>query len=130
MLPLSLGEPEDQRKMLEAAKILLPQCGICMDQVSVSESPLASASRPSASSSTSTGIRLSCLGRHTYCLDCFTKYVLAAIDPQGDGSGQPEKVVFPIPCPECTLEECPTGVTDDDALRSLSFENSNLWVRS
>jgi hypothetical protein len=100
-----------------------------METTQVFAHPLQAASNAGGSASVSAGVRLSCIGGHVYCLDCLTQYVLKVIDPDGDGSCQPERLIFPIKCPECPLEDCPDGITDDDAVRALSERPLELWVR-
>ncbi|CAL1708947.1 unnamed protein product [Somion occarium] len=46
---------------------------------------------------------------------------------QGDGSGNPSMVVFPLRCPECSLSEWADGIPDDVAARVLSEKNMTTW---
>lgn len=111
-------------------KPIVPSCGICLEEFQLVHSPNNAASLHDASSSAKLpfGLSLPCTGSHKYCQDCLRSYIQSKIDPEGDGSGNPNTVVFPIKCPECPIAQWPSGIQDDLATRVLSEKDMLLWV--
>lgn len=105
-----------------------PICGICMDIFQVTYSPLSASSSANSSARIPFGLRLPCPQSHPYCLDCLSTYIKTRLDPNGDGSGNANTVVFPIPCPECNLIEWGDGISDAVAGRILAEELMTVWV--
>ncbi|THH30196.1 hypothetical protein EUX98_g3975 [Antrodiella citrinella] len=108
----------------------LPTCGICMETFHATYSPITATKSANSSSRLPFGIYLSCPQSHPYCLDCLTTYIKTKLDPNDDGSGNTNSVVFPIPCPECTLEQWEDGITDEIATRLLTEKVMTLWAQN
>lgn len=107
-----------------------PECGICMDAFQLVHSPVNAARYHRVASSTKKpfGLSIPCPGSHQYCQGCLASYIKLKIDPDGDGSGNPNMVVFPIRCPECSITDWEVGITDDIASRVLSEKDMLAWV--
>lgn len=106
-------------------------CGICFDPFTLVHSPNnAMDYRPSAASNTLPfGLALPCPGSHTYCHSCIGGHIHSKLDPDGDGTGNPNAVVFPIRCPECPESVWDEGISEDVAKRVLAEKGMLLWVR-
>ncbi|KIY43295.1 hypothetical protein FISHEDRAFT_53809 [Fistulina hepatica ATCC 64428] len=104
-----------------------PQCGICLETLQITYSPVTAAQNATSSNRLPFGLRMPCPGGHTYCLGCITHYIRSKIDPQEEGIASIEKVVFPIRCPECPQELWPQGIQDDVAERILTEKGMLLW---
>lgn len=55
-------------------------------------------------------------------------YITSKLDPDEDGGGRMDIVVFPLPCPECSSQDWPEGIQDGVAERVLSEKSMELWV--
>ncbi|KAL1746746.1 hypothetical protein HDZ31DRAFT_33531 [Schizophyllum fasciatum] len=105
-----------------------PTCGICLDVFQLTHSPINASASANSSTKLPFGIRLPCPGAHAYCIDCLNSHIKSKLDPNNDGTGAgPSAVVFPIRCPECALEDWPSGITDDVARRVLSEKGLVMW---
>ncbi|KAH8101927.1 hypothetical protein BXZ70DRAFT_932499 [Cristinia sonorae] len=107
--------------------IPLPVCGICMDSFRATYSPVNAAKSANSSNRLPFGLHIPCSQSHPYCLDCLTRYIRTKLDPNGDGSGSTNAVVFPIPCPGCTVVEWSDGISDEVASRVLSEKEMTIW---
>lgn len=74
------------------------------------------------------GMEVPCPGKHKYCGGCLTSYIRTKLDPNDVGQATVEAIVFPIKCPECTVEAWPAGITESVAERVLSEKTMQLWV--
>ncbi|KZT10255.1 uncharacterized protein LAESUDRAFT_672944 [Laetiporus sulphureus 93-53] len=106
---------------------LYPTCGICLETFRATHSPLKASASANSSSRLPFGLRLPCPGSHAYCLDCLSKHIRSKLDPNDDNSGNPETVVFPIRCPECSLTEWADGIPDEIAERILPQTDMVMW---
>lgn len=103
-------------------------CGICYDPIQLTHSPLKASEPPNTSAILPFGLSLSCPSAHTYCSHCLTTYIRGRIDPNKDGRGSSDAIVFPIMCPQCTAAEWPGGIGEDIANRILGGRDMDLWV--
>lgn len=99
-----------------------------METFKATHSPIAAAQSANSSSKLPFGLYLPCPKSHPYCAGCLQSYIMTKLDPEGDGSGNPSMVVFPLRCPECSLSEWADGIPDDVAARVLSEKNMTTWV--
>ncbi|KAI0827131.1 hypothetical protein BC628DRAFT_1409914 [Trametes gibbosa] len=104
-----------------------PICGICMEPFQATYSPAAAARSANSSSCLQFGTHLPCPKLHAYCISCLNGYIHSKLDPEGEGVGNPNMVVFPIRCPECPVSEWPAGIPDTIAERVLSDKGLVLW---
>ncbi|PCH44865.1 hypothetical protein WOLCODRAFT_78291 [Wolfiporia cocos MD-104 SS10] len=102
-------------------------CGICMESFQATYSPLAASRSANSSLRLPYGMRLPCPGNHGYCLGCLSAYIRNKLDPDGDSTFNPDMVVFPVRCPECSVAEWPSGISDDVAERILEEKGMVLW---
>lgn len=106
-----------------------PSCQICFEACLPTFSPLKASLSANSSNKIPFGLRMPCKGTHVYCVACFGAYIQSKLDPNGDGTGNRETVVFPIRCPGCPASEWPGGIPDELAERVLSEKSMVLWVR-
>lgn len=106
-----------------------PICGICLEPFCATYSPVTASRSANSSARLPFGLYLPCPQSHPYCLTCLCTYIKTKLDPNGDGSGSPNAVVFPIPCPGCTVVQWATGIQDAVAARLLTEKEMALWVR-
>ncbi|CAL1708948.1 unnamed protein product [Somion occarium] len=118
---------EDEDVKFDADSRPTPTCGICMETFKATHSPIAAAQSANSSSKLPFGLYLPCPKSHPYCAGCLQSYIMTKLDPEGDGSGNPSMVVFPLRCPECSLSEWADGIPDDVAARVLSEKNMTTW---
>ncbi|KAH9849628.1 hypothetical protein C2E23DRAFT_355417 [Lenzites betulinus] len=104
-----------------------PICGICIEPFQATYSPAAAARSANSSSRLQFGTYLPCPKSHAYCISCLNGYIHSKIDPEGEGVGNPNMVVFPIRCPECPASEWPAGIPDHIAERVLAAKGLTLW---
>ncbi|KAL4245496.1 hypothetical protein ABKN59_009402 [Abortiporus biennis] len=104
-----------------------PICTICMDPFQLTFSPIAASKSANSSAKLPFGLSLPCPNSHSYCLDCISHYIKSKLDPEGDGTGNNNAVVFPIKCPECDLQQWGEGIGDDVAKRVLDEKEITLW---
>lgn len=104
-------------------------CGICMDPLHATNSPISASRSANSSGRLPFGLHLPCPKSHAYCLECIASYINSKLDPTGSGRGDPGTVVFPIRCPECDVNEWPDGIPDDVATKVLDGTVMDLWVR-
>lgn len=104
-------------------------CGICYDPIQLTHSPLKASEPPNTSAILPFGLSLSCPSAHTYCSHCLTTYIRGRIDPNKDGRGSSDAIVFPIMCPQCTAAEWPGGIGEDIANRILGGRDMDLWYQ-
>ncbi|KAI0073639.1 hypothetical protein K474DRAFT_1720258 [Panus rudis PR-1116 ss-1] len=104
-----------------------PLCGICMEPFHATHSPISASSSANSSSRLPFGLHLPCPQSHAYCIDCLSSYIRSKLDPEGDGNGTLNAVVFPIRCPECPLADWTEGIPDEVASRVLSEKVMAIW---
>ncbi|KDQ60169.1 hypothetical protein JAAARDRAFT_597882 [Jaapia argillacea MUCL 33604] len=123
------AEPTDAKVKFEDQDIDMthPSCGICLEPYQATHNPLAAARSANSSGKLPFGLRLPCPAKHGYCLECLASYIRTKIDPQGDGTGSSQAIVFPIRCPECPVNQWPGGIQDDVAVRILEGKGMLLW---
>ena len=105
-----------------------PACGICGDTFHETNSPISASLSANSSSRLPFGLRLPCPNQHPYCISCLSQYILTKLDPNGNGGGCVESVVFPIPCPECPIDQWVHGIEDEVAEKILGEKGMILWV--
>ncbi|KAI0340375.1 hypothetical protein BDW22DRAFT_1486226 [Trametopsis cervina] len=107
------------------------ECGICMEAIQLVHSPVNAARYRQVSTSTTRpfGVAIPCPGDHQYCQECLVFYIKLKIDPNGDGRGNPNTIVFPIVCPGCSIADEGGGLTDEIASRILSEKDFQIWRR-
>lgn len=105
----------------------LATCGICLDSFRLTYSPINAAKFANSSSMLPFGMEVPCPGKHKYCGGCLTSYIRTKLDPNDVGQATVEAIVFPIKCPECTVEAWPAGITESVAERVLSEKTMQLW---
>ena len=108
---------------------LYPECGICGDVFHQTNSPLAASQSANTSTKLSFGLRLPCPSNHAYCIGCLSQYIISKLDPESSGKA-PGAIVFPIRCPECSLDEWSEGLQDETAEKVLTKEHMVTWVRT
>ncbi|KAI0777234.1 hypothetical protein BD413DRAFT_601706 [Trametes elegans] len=111
----------------DASPSLYPTCGICMEPLQPTHSPVAAARCANSSSRLQFGTYLPCPQSHAYCISCLNGYIASKLDPEGNGGASQSTVVFPIRCPECPVTEWPEGIPDAIAKRVLSEKTMVLW---
>ncbi|KAI0066084.1 hypothetical protein BV25DRAFT_1868368 [Artomyces pyxidatus] len=102
-------------------------CGICLEPFQPTYSPISAAESANSSGRLEFGLKLPCPGSHGYCISCLSKYVTSKLDPQGNGEGSVDIVVFPVLCPECSAHDWPDGLQDDVATKILGEKALTLW---
>ncbi|KAI5887001.1 uncharacterized protein SCHCODRAFT_0237750 [Schizophyllum commune H4-8] len=106
------------------------QCGICFDDMRITNSPIAASASANTSDALPFGLRLPCPAEHQYCITCLTRHIMEKLDPQHNGRGAgADATVFPIPCPGCATEQgAPAAeIPDDVARRILTADDMRLW---
>lgn len=101
-----------------------------MEAIQLVHSPVNAARHRQVSTSTTRpfGVAIPCPGDHQYCQECLVFYIKLKIDPNGDGRGNPNTIVFPIVCPGCSIADEGGGLTDEIASRILSEKDFQIWV--
>jgi hypothetical protein len=107
-----------------------PTCGICKELFQVTNSPNHASMSANSSSRLPFGLRLPCPNEHAYCISCMSIYIISKLDPEENGCGNVDNMVFPIHCPECPNEKWADGIPGDVAVRILDENGMLLWVRS
>ncbi|KIM87743.1 hypothetical protein PILCRDRAFT_259554 [Piloderma croceum F 1598] len=107
---------------------IYPTCGICGDDFQDTFSPLSASLLANSSTRLPFGLRLPCPNQHTYCVGCLSHYIISKLDPDETGGAPEERIVFPIRCPECPLDQWTEGVQDDIAKRILTKDGIALWL--
>lgn len=105
-----------------------PTCGICGDIFQDTYSPIAATITPNSSKRLPFGLRLPCPGRHPYCVNCLSQYIMSKLDPDGNGGAKDRIVAFPIRCPECPVNHWVEGIPDTVATKVLAKDAIELWV--
>ncbi|KAG8934215.1 hypothetical protein FRC02_010385 [Tulasnella sp. 418] len=98
------------------------QCGICQEPFIKAISPLKASQTATSSSRLTYGLSLECPGKHTYCLDCITRFIRGKLEEAGKSGDRP---VFPIRCPECPVGVWHMG--DHVAEKTLGGELLGMW---
>jgi len=104
-------------------------CGICGDTFEDVHSPITASLSANSSKSLPFGLHLPCPKQHTYCVGCFSQYILSKLDPDGTGGAPEDQTVFPIRCPECPPDQWVDGVPDETAKNILTEDGMLLWNR-
>ncbi|KAI1798029.1 hypothetical protein LXA43DRAFT_1106215 [Ganoderma leucocontextum] len=102
-------------------------CGVCMEPFQATHSPAAAVQSANSSGRMQFGTRLPCPRSHGYCISCLNSYINSKLDPDGNGASNPNAVVFPIRCPECSVNDWPEGIPDEIAQRVLTEKGMTLW---
>ena len=97
-----------------------PTCGICFDVFLSVHSPYTVSLAANSSARLPYGLRLPCPKDHGYCLPCLTSYILTELEGIGT-------IVFPIKCPECSLDVWEDGIPDEVAERVLGESGMVPW---
>jgi hypothetical protein len=104
-----------------------PSCGICLEPIKLTHSPIKASVSANSSSKLPFGLSLPCPHAHSYCGDCLSSYIRSKLDPNGNGEGTFERIVFPVACPECPLTEWAVGIEEHVAVRVLSEKVMHIW---
>lgn len=99
-----------------------------MEPFQLTNSPVAATTTATSHDRVAFGLFLPCPGSHGYCISCLSTYITSKLDPDEDGGGRMDIVVFPLLCPECSSQEWPQGIEDRVAERVLSEKAMELWV--
>lgn len=99
-----------------------------MEPFQSTNSPVAATTTATSHDRVAFGLFLPCPGSHGYCISCLSTYITSKLDPDEDGGGRMDIVVFPLLCPECSSQEWPQGIEDGVAKRVLSEKAMELWV--
>lgn len=103
-------------------------CGICMEPFQPTYSPISATTTATSHDRVAFGLFLPCPGSHGYCISCLSTYITSKLDPDEDGGGRMDIVVFPLLCPECSSQQWPQGIEDGVAERVLGEKAMGLWV--
>jgi len=56
-------------------------------------------------------------------------YIRSKLDPEGNGGGCMDTIVFPIVCPECPIDQWTDGIPEEVAMKIFDEKGMVLWVK-
>lgn len=91
-------------------------------------SPISASLSANSSKRLPFGLRLSCPEQHAYCIDCLASYIGHKLESDGGSGKTTDTTVFPIRCPECSIDEWEEGIQAEVAQKVLTEDTMLLWV--